>query len=260
MTINITGNKYNFVLGNKIQMITSGINYLFYNDDSSLNDEKTEEALLSLFEELSKEDAHTNIFTHSNEEKAHIYVVCTTPSSAHWYEKPIAGAQGSYYSHTGISFDKKMSALYHVRNKGLIVSKRNEFKREKIAFDIFEYEVKAAEKQRAQHLVSRMKMMETKYDYLMIGKLLGKIILRRKDKVGDKNVTEEEVLNRQRYICSGFVAGVLAATVSRFRRYLFHAKKRWTTFTPQDFVNVDGLVLKRRIIFPENKVLLEFDK
>jgi hypothetical protein len=90
----------------------------------------------------------------------------------------------------------------------------------------------------------------------MIGKLLGKIIFRKKDKKGDKNVSEEEVLNRERYICSGWVAGVLAATVNKFRIYLFRSKKKWTTFTPQDFIHVKGLVLKKRIFFPENKTVV----
>jgi hypothetical protein len=89
----------------------------------------------------------------------------------------------------------------------------------------------------------------------MIGKLLGKIILRKKNNKGDQKVTEDEVINRQRYICSSWVAGVLAATVHKFRMYLFKAKKKWTTFTPQDFVRIQGLHLRKRIVFPENEVI-----
>lgn len=239
-------------------MITSGFNYLFYNDDGSLDEDRTSEAILTYLEDLSKSNEDT-LATQDDNEKSCIYVVCTTPSSAHWYEKPIAGFQGSYYSHTGISFDKKMSTLYHVRSKGLIVNKRSDFQKEQIAFDLYEYEVTAKEKNRIRNMILKMKQMETKYDFLMIGKLLGKIIFRKKDKEGDKTVTENEVIDRQKYICSSWVAGVLAATIHRFRMYLFGSKKKWTTFTPQDFVKVKGLHLKKRIIFPENKIMV-FDK
>jgi hypothetical protein len=101
--------------------------------------------------------------------------------------------------------------------------------------------------------------IETKYDFLMIGKLLGKIILKLKDKEGDKNVTPEQVMEKKKYICSGWVAGVIAATVFRFRNFLIKTKKKWPSFMPQEFMNVRDLVFCKRIIFPENKTLVKFD-
>jgi hypothetical protein len=238
-------------------MIYDGFNYLFYNDDGSLNEEKTSESLLEYFEALSTEDEKP--YQLGDNEKASIYIVLTTPSSKNWYEKPIAGAQGSHYSHTGLTFDNKMTTLYHVRSKGLIYTKRKEFEQEQIGIDLYEYEITSREKRRMQNLVRRMIQITTKYDFMMIGKLLGKIVFRKKEKEADKTVTEEQVINKQKYICSGWVAGVLAATVSRFRRYLIQSKLKWTSFMPEDFVKVKGLKFKKRIVFPENKVLVKFD-
>jgi hypothetical protein len=148
-----------------------------------------------------------------------------------------------------------MTTLYHVRSKGLMVNKRSDFIKEKISFDLYEYEVTLKDKNRIKRMILKMKQMETKYDFLMIGKLLGKIILRKEDNARDKNVSEQEVINRQRYICSSWVAGVLAATINKFRMYIFKSKKNWVTFTPQDFVKVQGLRLIKRIVFPENQVI-----
>jgi hypothetical protein len=238
-------------------MIESGFNYLYYNDDGSLDNERTAEAFLEYMEELSREDIPPNPMPNDSE-ITHIYVVMTTPSSAHWYEKTIADLQGSHYSHVGITFDKKMSTLYHVRGNGLMVSKRDEYKKEKIAMDLYRYPVKANEKDKLKNLIQRMLTIETKYDFLMIGKLLGKIIFRKEDKKSDANVTPEQIVSREKYICSGWVAGVMAATIKSFRNYLIKKRKKWTTFMPVDFMNIQDLVLDRRILFPDNKVLMEF--
>jgi hypothetical protein len=239
-------------------MIKPGFNYLHYNDDGSLDEERTSEAFLDYMEALSEEGSSP--VTLGDNEKASVYVVLTTPSSSHWYEKTIAGVQGSNYSHTGITFDSKMSTLYHVRSKGLIVTKRREFTKEKIGIDLYEYEVTLKEKRKMQNLVRHMINIKTKYDFLMIGKLLGKIIFRKKDKEGDKKVTPDEIVEKQKYICSGWVAGILAAAVPKFRNYLWKTKKKWHSFMPEDFVRVKCLVFKKRIIFPENKVFVNFDK
>jgi hypothetical protein len=237
-------------------MISNGFNYWHYNEDGSLDEDRTAEAFIDYLEALSEEDSGP---LKLDDEKTHVYIILTTPSSAHWYEKPIAGAQGSYYSHTAFSFDKKMSTLYHVRSQGLLVSKRKEFEKETIAFDIYSYEVTLKEKRRLHMLIDKMRAMETKYDFLMIGKLLGKIILHKEDKEAEK-MTEEAVLEKQKYICSGWVAGILAATVSSFRSFLRTHKKKWTRLMPQDFINVKGMTLKKRIVFPDNKTLIDFEK
>jgi hypothetical protein len=239
-------------------MIGVGFNYLYYNDDGSLDEERTAEAFLNYMETVSEEDS--NPLRLGDNEKTHIYIVLTTPSSAHWYEKPIAGFQGSDYSHTGLTFDNRMSTLYHVRSKGLMVTKRKEFEKEKIGIDLYEYEVTSKEKRKMQNLVRHMINIETKYDFIMIGKLLGKIILRKEDKEGDKNVSSKEIIEKQKYICSGWVAGILAATVSKFRNYLWKSRKKWPSFMPEDFVRVSGLTFKKRIIFPENKVFINFNE
>jgi hypothetical protein len=240
-------------------MIKSGTNYLYYSDNGDIDPVKTSEALLGYMKELSTEDLNKDIELGSNE-KANIYIVLTTPSSAHWYEKPIAGAQGSYYSHTGLTFDSRMSTLYHVRSNGLMVSKRKDFEKEEIAIDLYKYEVSLKEKTRLQNLIRNMIKIETKYDFMMIGKLLGKIVFKLKDKEGDKQVTPEKILETKKYICSGWVAGVMAATVKGFRNYLIKARKKWPSFMPQDFVSVKNLVFEKRILFPQNKVIADFNE
>jgi hypothetical protein len=240
-------------------MITSGTNYLYYCDDGDIDAEKTAEAFITYMKEASTEGLEKDIELGSNE-KSNIYVVLTTPSSAHWYEKPIAGAQGSYYSHAGLSFDGRMTALYHVRSEGLIVSKRKDFEKEEIAIDLYRYEVTLREKTRLQNLVRKMIKVDTKYDFMMIGQLLGKIIFRMKDKEGDRSVTPEKIIESKKYICSGWVAGVMAATIKSFRSFLVKSRKKWPSFMPQDFVTVKNLVFEKRILFPQNKVLVNFDK
>jgi hypothetical protein len=237
-------------------MIENGINFWEYNRDGSLDYERTQESFIGYLEVLSKEDLAP---AYNDDEMLPVYVVLTTPSSKHWYEKPIAAAQGSQYSHTGITFDKRMSTLYHVRSSGLIVSRRKDFERERLAFDLYEYNIPSESKRRLKNLITKMTRMETKYDFLMVGRLLGKIIFRLKDNEAEK-MNEKEVIEKQKYICSGWVAGILAATVSKFRKYLFRAKKKWSGFMPQDFVKVDGLVMKRRIVFPENRIAFDSDK
>jgi hypothetical protein len=146
-----------------------------------------------------------------------------------------------------------------VRSQGLIVTKRKEFEKEEIAFDIYEYRVSLKEKRHLRNLVLKMIQMKTKYDFVMIGKLLGKIIFRKKDKKAEA-MSEDEVIERQKYICSGWVAGILAATVTQFRRYLLQNKMKWSKFMPKDFVRVNGIKLKKRIIFPDNTTLIDFEK
>jgi hypothetical protein len=241
-------------------MINSCENYLFYDDeDGDIDAIKTSQALLGYMKELSTEGLNNDIEL-GNNEKANIYVVLTTPSSAHWYEKPIAGAQGSYYSHAGLTFDSRMSTLYHVRSEGLVVSKRKDFEKEEIGIDLYKYEVSLKEKTRLQNLIRNMIRIDTKYDFMMIGRLLGKIVLRLKDKEGDKDITPEKILEKKKYICSGWVAGVMAATIKGFRNYLIKARKKWPSFMPQDFVSVKSLVFVKRILFPQNKVLVDFNK
>jgi hypothetical protein len=205
-------------------MIENGLNYFNYHSDGSVDEEYTLESILDYMEMVSKENSNQIML--GDNEKSHIYVVLTTPSSAHWYERPIARFQGSHYSHAGLTFDNKMSALYHVRNNGLEVSKRAEFRKQHINIDLYAYEVTLKEKRKMQNLVRHMLNLKTKYDFLMIGKLLGKIIFKIKDKEGDKKVSDTEVIGRQEYICSGWVAGILAATVPKFRYYLFKTKKK----------------------------------
>jgi hypothetical protein len=238
-------------------VIEGGLNYSHYEEDGTIDVEKTCESYLDYMASLSFED--NNGIRLGDNEIGHVYVALTTPSSSHWYEKPIAGFQGSHYSHTGLTFDNKMTSLYHVRSKGLMVTKRKEFEKEKIGIDLYEYEVSLKEKRRMQNLVRHMINVKTKYDFLMIGKLLGKIIFKRKDKEGDKKVSAEEIIEKKKYICSGWVAGVIAATVPKFRRYLFINKKKWVSFMPEDFVKVKDLELKKRLVFPENKVYAKFD-
>jgi hypothetical protein len=237
-------------------MICRGINFFEYDAYGNLDIDRTAESYIDYLKIISNEGVQP---TDIDDKTSSVFVVLSTPSSAHWYEKPIAGAQGSRYSHTGISFDKRMTTLYHVRSSGLIVTKRKEFEKENIAFDLYEYPVTQKQKYRMKNLVSKMIKMETKYDFLMIGKLLGKIILRKADNSSEK-MSEKDVIEKQKYICSGWVAGILAATVQNFRNYLLKNKKKWTAFMPQDFVNVNGLALKRRIVFPDNSVLIDFDK
>jgi hypothetical protein len=238
-------------------MITDGFNFLYYNNDGSLDEERSSEALLEYMEMLSRED-DSQIRLGDNE-KAFVYIALTTPSSEHWYEKPIAEVQGSKYSHAGLTFDSRMSTLYHVRSNGLMVTKRKEFEQETVGIDLYKYEVTAKEKRKMQNLVRNMIKIKTQYDFLMIGKLLGKIVLKLKDKEGDKDVTPEQVIEKQKYICSGWVAGVIAATVQKFRNFLIKTRKKWPSFMPKEFMNVKGLMFCKRIIFPENKTLSKFD-
>jgi hypothetical protein len=244
-------------------MLTVGNNYYKYNDDGSLDAERTCEAYIDYLEELSREDSKPETEVETKEEDsgspAKIYVALTTPSSKHWYEKPIAGAQGSFYSHAGLTFDEKMSAMYNIRSKGLIVTKRKEFEKEKINIDIYEYQITLKQKRKIQKIVKAfVKTVSTAYDFLMIGKLLGKIIFKKRDKEVKKEVTVEEVVDKKKYICSGWVAGIFAAAIPKFRMYLYKNHVKWPSFMPEDFVRVPNMKLIKRLVFPQNKTIITF--
>jgi hypothetical protein len=234
-------------------------NYYKYNEDGTLDAERTCEAYIDYLGDLSREDVAPNQEEIDTSSPAKIYIALTTPSSKHWYEKPIAGAQGSFYSHAGLTFDEKMSVMYNIRSKGLIATKRKEFEKEKINIDIYEYQITEKQKRKIQKVVNVfLKTVSTAYDFLMIGKLLGKLIFKTRDKEVKKDVTIEEVVDRKKYICSGWVAGILAATVQKFRMYLYKSHIKWPSLMPKDFVRIPGMVLIKRIVFPANKTIIKF--
>jgi hypothetical protein len=241
-------------------MITYEESYYKYNEDGSIDVERTCESYIDYLSNISQESTSSISEDEDNSnKKAYIYVALTTPSNKHWYELPIAKAQGGFYSHAGLTFDEKMGTLYNVRAKGLIITRRNEFIKEKISIDIYEYEISERQKRRIRNIVNKfVTSASTAYDFLMIGKLLIKIIFKIETKEGQKNIKENDIIERGRYICSGWVAGILAATVKKFRMYLIQNHIKWTSFMPEDFIKIPGMQLIKRIVFPDNKTIIKF--
>jgi hypothetical protein len=153
------------------------------------------------------------------------------------YSKSIALVTKSIYTHTALTFRDDMHFYYEmIVKKGLLESSVRNFHQDRI-IDVMTYPVNIEEKKRLFKLVKFfLNNKKINYDNKTVLKILFKILKYKENPISTLSVTDKD-----QFICSAFVANLLAVVDPDLRKYVNKNKINIDAITPKEIVTLPKL-------------------
>lgn len=148
---------------------------------------------------------------------------------------------GFDYTHTGISLTENLSQYYDMMPDGIrnINGKKINEDRE---CDVYSIDITTNQKNTISSLLKEFQQRNNngslKYDFKSLFSVLFGFTHKNYDSI---KLTKDEIINKSSYICSAFVAGIVAAVSPSIKNYIMSKKLNISTINPGDLTNFPGI-------------------
>jgi len=182
--------------------------------------------IVKFVDDISLEEYENSMKTES------VYVILFSEDRSSFDSKVIRGVTKSFYTHSAISLDKELTAVYEMKSDGMNKTNYKKFVIGKILSErmitVYELKIRPEEKENLIYFLETMYKNKIKYDSNTIFSLK---IFRNKgyfksEEDYDKFVRES--LNRDKYICTTLVISSLAYSSKEVYEYIY--KNRYDPF------------------------------
>lgn len=182
--------------------------------------------IVKFVDDISLEEYENSMKTES------VYVILFSEDRSSFDSKVIRGVTKSFYTHSAISLDNELTAVYEMKSDGMNKTNYKKFVIGKIPSErmitVYELKIRPEEKENLIYFLETMYKNKIKYDSNTIFSLK---IFRNKgyfksEEDYDKFVRES--LNRDKYICTTLVISSLAYSSKEVYEYIY--KNRYDPF------------------------------
>jgi len=143
----------------------------------------------------------------------------------------------SNYTHVGLSTDEKLTDFYDVVSEGLRNFNVNKMLKEDRVLRVFSFPISKFQKTQLKKVLKIFQTNNIKYD----SKIFLRLALPIRIKPHPDKFKNEEIKNSNRFICSAFVASVLALISPKVKNYLINKDINISFITPEQIANYPDL-------------------